>query len=374
MRIPSRLRASLPHVTMLHALHKGNIELARTARHHQTLAFRQGRTCIYLDTKWWIRLREARFSSNPRPDELRILDKLWELVDADVIVCPASGAVIEEVLRQTDMTTRLATASIMDMLSCGIAFTSMQQQAIYEMSAWLARNATGVPHVPAPASSVLTCPAYTIMTPRIALKRAPAQFARVGLLVADALFALMTYSEVMLQWEDWREDPIEGERRADHLNTNISRAQPRAYRLLRAEEALGYWRGYWPVLCQAAGSTEAAPDTYHGVSLVESSATLQEQLLENRLSADLPAAMLVIASGHAGIRLDARRRFKSGDWHDLNHAAMALPYADALFTERSLAHLLSHKPVSLVERHHCRVFWSSGEILAYLTTLSKHTE
>jgi hypothetical protein len=124
-------------------------------------------------------------------------------------------------------------------------------------------------------------------------------------------------------------------------------------------------------VCAVAAPDAVAPIDYCGHSLNETLSKLGAVLEANDYRSNCPPAMHIIAAAHAAIRTDPKRRFKAGDWHDLNHASMALPYCSAFFTERSLAHLLKHPPFSKRVEHQCRILCDGDEIIDYLEQLSR---
>ncbi len=76
---------------------------------------------IYLDTKYWVNLRHVVTQSPlliPIYDE--ILGRLELLRQKKRICCPTSSPLFEELMKQNDIATRLATARIMDYLSGGV--------------------------------------------------------------------------------------------------------------------------------------------------------------------------------------------------------------------------------------------------------------
>ena len=74
---------------------------------------------IYLDTKFWIYLRDGMKEKNDKYSRLYTI--LKELVKNGKIVCPLSFSVYSEVSKQSDKETRIMTAKIIDELSLGIS-------------------------------------------------------------------------------------------------------------------------------------------------------------------------------------------------------------------------------------------------------------
>ncbi len=73
---------------------------------------------------------------------------------------------------------------------------------------------------------------------------------------------------------------------------------------------------------------------------------------------------------HANIRLNRARQFKPNDFYDFNHAAAALPYCDALLTERSLADLTKRTNTALAKTYACRVTADLDEAVSIVQQLA----
>ena len=76
------------------------------------------RRAIYLDMKYWIKLRNASRNKSNTTDH-QLLSILRKGVAEGVVFCPISEAVLLEVMKQQDLTSRLATAQLIDELSLG---------------------------------------------------------------------------------------------------------------------------------------------------------------------------------------------------------------------------------------------------------------
>ena len=76
------------------------------------------RRAIYLDMKYWIKLRNASRDKSNTTDH-QLLSILRKGIAKGVVFCPISEAVFLEVMKQQDLTSRLATAQLIDELSLG---------------------------------------------------------------------------------------------------------------------------------------------------------------------------------------------------------------------------------------------------------------
>lgn len=92
-----------------------------------------GRRRIYLDTKYWILLRDAALGRPRSHSHIEILSLLRALVSKGTAICPLSDAAYAESMQQTDGKTRLATADLMDELSCGVAVATEKTRIRMEL-------------------------------------------------------------------------------------------------------------------------------------------------------------------------------------------------------------------------------------------------
>ena len=76
------------------------------------------RRAIYLDTNYWIKLRDANRDKGTATT-CNLLSILRKGVAEGVVFCPISEAVFLELMKQGDPASRLATASLIDELSLG---------------------------------------------------------------------------------------------------------------------------------------------------------------------------------------------------------------------------------------------------------------
>lgn len=74
----------------------------------------------------------------------------------------------------------------------------------------------------------------------------------------------------------------------------------------------------------------------------------------------------VLSSLYGLMRFDPQRRYQNGDPSDFMVAASALPVADALYTDRKLANLLSDKRIGLNRFSDCTVVSGFGDMAAHL--------
>ncbi|MNZ57951.1 hypothetical protein D3C78_759470 [compost metagenome] len=76
--------------------------------------------------------------------------------------------------------------------------------------------------------------------------------------------------------------------------------------------------------------------------------------------------LCVLSSLYGLMRFDPQRRYRNGDPNDFMVAASALPIANALFTDRKLANLLSDKRIGFNRFSNCAVVSGFDEMAEYL--------
>jgi hypothetical protein len=101
-----------------------------------------GKRRIYLDTKYWILLRDAALGRPRSTSHTEILTLLRTLVFRGAAICPLSDAAYVESMQQTDEETRLATAALMDELSCGVAVATEEARVRMELLNFVAEPAS----------------------------------------------------------------------------------------------------------------------------------------------------------------------------------------------------------------------------------------
>lgn len=79
--------------------------------------------------------------------------------------------------------------------------------------------------------------------------------------------------------------------------------------------------------------------------------------------------MYIEACLHAAFRWDKKRRFSGNDLYDFNHASAALAYCHAFFTDHPLRTLIASNNVALDRLYGCRVVSDVAEAVGLLKTL-----
>ncbi len=98
---------------------------------------------VYLDTNYWIYLRDARMGQPRCPAHRTLYETLRAAVLGRKVVCPVTDNAVYEVLRQDSLASRTATAEVMDELSTGVALDSSDQRLRIEILHYLRTRQEG---------------------------------------------------------------------------------------------------------------------------------------------------------------------------------------------------------------------------------------
>lgn len=306
------------------------------------------RKAIYLDTKFWVGLREAELGRSAG-DEVELLVRLRRAVREGQIFCPISESVLAEVHKQADPETRSATSRLIDELSLGACLLSLEELMTRELAMLAARRAGGRleegPFTKLALVIGFGQPAPFDGPPMQVRAMQKAAFETIWELTAEQ--ALGGMADLPARNEPWRAlaSRLNAEN-ATHADTVTS--YPELYR----KEA----RGGLDPFRHGLRSQTAALLRENGLRSLKVTDTpeawgafLDEVLMRDQLAEDLPTVH-IHATLHALLRWDKSRRLKENDFYDFQHAACAIVHCEALFTERNLCDLAHRRPTVLAKQ------------------------
>lgn len=91
------------------------------------------RKSVYLDTRFWIHLRDADLGKPVPAFFDQLLTELRRGVAEGNLICPFAADMLAEVYKQSDKITRLATARLIDELSLNVALQSEPERLATEL-------------------------------------------------------------------------------------------------------------------------------------------------------------------------------------------------------------------------------------------------
>jgi hypothetical protein len=345
-----------------------DIEVARVAL---------GRTRVYLDTKFWIYLRDALLGK-PGPDShTQLLAILQEVVEAGTHVCPLEFTLFAELMKQGNADLRIASARLMDRLSLGVVLKPFQTRVQAEVLRYLyVRFKPGAP-LHTMDELVWTHPAYMLgrMVPvprnvppetvRLIQERFDAAIRRFG------IEGILTTAGPDIEW------PVpDSTELAAFINTQnaANASEVRSATHTYEVELRGAFEAFKSSVVEGAlyfVRQQADPDAALGqITDAARGRALHVFLADEALAGDGAAhfpTFRTMTALYARVRWDRGRQYKPNDFDDFQHAAAALPYCDVFLTERSLAALINQGPRTLAEEMNVRVLATPEDAIQLLS-------
>lgn len=333
----------------------------------------QGKYAIYLDTKFWINLCEASLTRSKHDTDYKLLDLAIELNERGVAFFPISESTYAELMKQEDQETRKKTSELIDQLSSGIALVpydirieteiahaihdSIEPELIHPLkkSVWTR------------VSNVLgnSYPINTVFDKETELLIQKAFFDHLWELSLTDMISKGRNEEI------FRETPFVT--LAESLNEKNAKY---------SSDLRSYEQTY---LNEIAGVIDLFSDTARevinkmaerrGIPVEQDSNVgkyiiniFREAYRKGTINKDAPT-LDVFARCHAAVRWNKGRKIEPNDIFDFNHAAAALGYCDAFFTERSLCNLLTETKTGLDKVHKCKVLYKESDAITHMQTL-----
>lgn len=339
-----------------------------------------GRHKLYLDTRYWIHLRDAAMGRPTRPDHREILDRVRSLVSTGVAVCPVSDVAWIELTKQTDPATRQATADLLDELSLGVAIMTEQERVISEIKEFITRPTVTGP-TPVLKDRVWVKAGYVLGIAIPTVKEWSPEHNLLAQKASVDLFWQVTHREMAEtagplppmsdRWEQSAAKITAAMRRYAHEVRSIQQA-------FAAESAgaLSVFKDEILVLVlrhfrSTTGDRRPVPkEQAEGAAQKTLTALVNAFRLRPKIMAQRVPSLYAYAMCHAAVRMDKSRKFNGHDLLDIHHASSGIPYHDAVFTENPLRVLVTAGNVALDKTFGCTVLAKEGEVLDYLRKLS----
>ena len=325
---------------------------------------------IYLDTNFWIWLRQAEVDNSHCAFPL--LQILRMLVRQRRAICVSHAQSFLELTQQAGDSLRI-TGSLVDELSEGVTILADSELRFCESQEYVAAK-LGVPYNRHGGVWTKIGQVFHSTLPQELFARTRPELARAGLKsMLDFLWNCQLVD--LLEQFGWdtrrifREAHIDAatieavtQRRATNLRDGKTRQQ-----LLRENFDQAFIANYRTEFIEnvklLCGNTGAPAERIAGRLL----STAIDDFRRGRMGAFLPGHALPTEL-YVLWEQDRRRELTTNDWADWRHAAVALPYCDYFFTEGHLAHQLCQVLRADV-RYSCTVANSVGSAIDALATL-----
>jgi len=336
--------------------------------------FLAARKIVYLDTKYWIYLREPDASPDPEVS-MEIKRLLYAGVAAGRLICPMSYATYSE-LQAMPRDRRLETAKVMDDLSQGYCLSGPDNVYGIEITRFFIENLASLRRF-----TYAIVPVWTRVGTLFGEMYPPRMFPEHFETAVDKAVLDRLWNLTVTQMAQMREQPLQVESAADEINME-RRRYPRngqSFHELYSNELHGLLDFNKPIIDSSVRDvaaltlppgdipTTAFSDQFPAhvfVNLLRHATTLQRGQLGL-------AMQRTEAALYAILRLDEQRPFKPNDANDIRHTAAALAYCDAYLTERFFATLTNRREIRKVAPLHCQVAWNASDALSLIQAISR---
>lgn len=334
------------------------------------------RTRVYLDTKYWILLRDAAMGRPRDPIHERLLELLSERTNLGSHICPVGESVFLELLRQSDPETRLATAKLIDSLGRGVTIQNVHDRIQTELHSYICATAQQQPVPGPPLRRVWLKVGHVLGSAYPVLPEVDdAEELAVQKAFLDVMWSVTL--EEMLEDTDVSAAPDSSDFRdlAQRLSSeSASHAEEMTdFRTVYLSEIAGFFdacsedlQAVFLRLYRESNPNGALPTRAELADSRSQLAVFFTNLFRHSDPGTAIPAAQIGAGIHAYIRWQQQRGFRSTDFFDVHHASAALGYCDFFLTERFLGTALSRPPLAYNERFSCTVLWDEQEALAAL--------
>jgi hypothetical protein len=337
-----------------------------------------GKKAIYLDINFWIILRDVLLGVRNSPVEKELLSLLREGIQRGIAFCPINDSTFVELLKKADSASRSVTAGLMDELSLGVTLIPYEMRAATELAHFL-HSARTPNEVYALEQLMWSKLAYVLgFQHPVGSAFTPTDMLKIQKMFFDHMWTLSLREMVdqigskPLPHSDGYKMLAERLNQLNSLNTGELRSFSQTYEI----EVHGVLDAFADVSYDIV--TEMARKDFgeaHSPSAEQRAKSVRQihNLLFVAFTHDATKAALrtlhIFATLHAAVRWNRQQRLKTNDFLDFQHAAAALGYCDAFFTERPLRSLITASHVALDKTYGCRVMASPEEATTYLREL-----
>jgi hypothetical protein len=323
-------------------------------------------TKVYLDTKFWIYLRDARLGRSNDSDVISLLGILTRLVASGRVICPLSMEIFREIFRQSDTVTLTASVQLIDLLSRGVCLLDQFSRIGAETTHFMRQVTKGQDKVHPLKHLVWTKTAYVLGHVRPTFSDAKMKAQGIDMAFQKAFCDQMwqtTLSDFLVVSNGEFRLPDSSDISSALNDGKFANVHDRtSFGDLFLIEVNGFLDACRPIFAdvmhniyrQDTGNTPTAEEMAANKSGDHVANLIYQCFRHEKRAGQLPTIRME-ASLHAAVRWDTARKFKRNDCADFRHASAAIPYFDYFLTERSLNQLLSDGNLKLRDYFNCVV-------------------
>lgn len=323
---------------------------------------------IYLDKCFWIRLRKLRMGDPSPPGTSDLLAALTAGVNAGRLLCPISDALFMELMKQSDPSTREATAELIDELSCGVTLCSQQVRVATEVAHFLYMNSGRSVH---PLEHLVWAKVAYILG---SLHPVPTEFPEDEKLVIqkaffDHLWNVSLSTMVKTIGDAWRPETfLEGlVKRLNHDNATHASAM-KSFKQVYQDEIDGALELAAPIAVDVLRDMRekfvgraAQYSTEEQENITRLCLGLLRAAVRKPIGRMALRTLHIGALLHAAVRWNRGQKLEANDIFDFHHAQAALGYCDAFLAERPMYSLLNQRHLAVSHDFKCHVMCSVEE-------------
>jgi len=330
---------------------------------------------IYLDIKFWIILRDVVLRRRTSLVDQELLSLLRKGAVDSALFCPISDSTFVELLKQSDVKSREATACLIDDLSLGVTLIPFDMRAGTELTHFL--HSARTPNQVYPLDHLVWSKISYVMGFFHPNRTPFDRFTELAMQKSffDHMWGIPMREVIHRIGDRMLPNPEQYGSVAERLNRFNAEhaAELRSFRNTYDFEIHGIIDLFEDVLIdivsEMVGAQYGDRPPLSPAERKQDGGQLHNLLFaafEKETTKDALRTLHIMASLHAAVRWNKQQQLKANDFLDFQHATAALGYCAAFFTERSLRSMVTSSHLALDQRYGCRVVSSSEEASRYL--------
>lgn len=330
------------------------------------------KSIIYLDTKFWLILRDQNRETNP--EKRLLLDKILELSDSGKCVFPISEISFWEFLKQKDIVTLKETVTLVDRLSQGITIINTDERYVLELEHFFLTKSKKETYE---IKELIWTKLHFILGYNFisGLKLESEQksfFDFLTILTLEKVFSIANSNNINLKTFEFKDDiELLNSEKEKYMNDNKS------YKQMFLSELGGHLDLHehifddviYSIYCK---EKNLVPNDSRNIERDENKnfKNLVYRGFENGSITDELPVFRIVPELYASVRWNTGRKYKDGnDTMDFLHASFALPYCDYFFTEHELKTIITQTKLDVL--YVCQVESRPKIILEILEKINK---
>ena len=364
------------------------------------------RKMVYLDTKFWLLLRDGYLHPEKNNLQNTLLNLALELSAEQICTFPISEDVFMEVMKQTDIKTLKVTAELIDKLSNGVMSVGYDERVKREIIYFLCSTLSSLQYrqIPGNVKPEIRHILYSIIgkignvyeTKELIWTKLAGHFALNAFPIPE--WSFMSSEENLIHRKSFLKHmwPLSMSQMIDvmvkngglkpisdfDISSKLNRdkikyhGEANNFHQMFMIEVGGIINAFRPVLAGIM-KNQYQRTTGRTVNDNEAAKSKLGELIYHLFRLDkvgkaMPA-IRIISALHAAVRWDKPHKYQGHDTHDFQHAATALPYCDYFFTEKRLKHLVTQKLLQFDKLYGCDVQSNLSGAIASLEKLQQDT-